>query len=87
MNSFSNFVCFLVYVLFITSKIVPSYSCCNFFSEQLIITPTDAQINFTIPKFLKKCLLEGLDDISLTLNHENLITQYEQNHNDIAPSE
>lgn len=36
--------------------------------------------NFPIDEFLKKCLLEGLDDIALTLEHEQDIAAYETVH-------
>ena len=35
---------------------------------------------FEIDPFQKKCLLEGLDDIALTLVHEKAITAYEAKH-------
>jgi 3-isopropylmalate/(R)-2-methylmalate dehydratase small subunit len=36
--------------------------------------------NFEIDPFVKKCLLEGLDDIALTFAHEKAITAYEGAH-------
>ena len=35
-------------------------------------------MHFEIDPFKKKCLLEGLDDTSLTLQHEKEIREYEQ---------
>ena len=35
---------------------------------------------FEIDPFAKKCLLEGLDDIALTLSHEQEIAAYEKSH-------
>lgn len=35
--------------------------------------------HFNIDSFRKKCLLEGLDDIGLTLQQEHLITEFETN--------
>jgi 3-isopropylmalate/(R)-2-methylmalate dehydratase small subunit len=32
---------------------------------------------FTVEEFRRQCLLEGLDDIGLTLRHESQIRQYE----------
>src|SRR5277367_3392331 len=46
-------------------------------------TVTDGQgfsAHFDIDPFVKKCLLEGLDDIALTLAHEDAISSYEQAH-------
>ena len=37
-------------------------------------------VRFDIDPFQKKCLLEGLDDIALTLVHEKDITAYEAKH-------
>lgn len=37
-------------------------------------------IHFDIDESRKKTLLEGLDDIAVTLQHENKITQFEKNH-------
>ena len=36
--------------------------------------------HFEIEPFDKKCLLEGLDDIALTLAHEDRIEAYEKGH-------
>jgi 3-isopropylmalate/(R)-2-methylmalate dehydratase small subunit len=35
---------------------------------------------FEIEPFPKKCLLEGLDDVALTLTHDSEITAYEKSH-------
>jgi len=35
---------------------------------------------FQIDDFVRHCLLEGLDDIGLTLQHEEKIAEYEKNH-------
>ncbi len=40
---------------------------------------TDFRAIFEIEGFRRYCLLEGLDDIGLTLRHEKSITSYEQN--------
>lgn len=44
--------------------------------KQLVITATE-QYRFEIEPFQRRCLLEGLDDIALTLQHLALIKQYE----------
>jgi 3-isopropylmalate/(R)-2-methylmalate dehydratase small subunit len=36
--------------------------------------------HFQIDDFVRHCLLEGLDDIGLTLQHEEKIAEYEKNH-------
>jgi 3-isopropylmalate/(R)-2-methylmalate dehydratase small subunit len=38
-------------------------------------------ISFHIEPHWKKILLEGLDDIAMTLLHEKQITSYEKTHN------
>ena len=42
-------------------------------------------INFEIDPFKKKCLLNGLDDISLTLGNSEKISSYEKNIQKIKP--
>jgi len=37
-------------------------------------------VNFEVDEFRRHCLLNGLDDIGLTLAHENEITEYEHAH-------
>ena len=45
--------------------------------DQLIVLEDGNTINFQIDLFRKKCLLEGLDDIGLTLQKKEKIDQYE----------
>ena len=45
--------------------------------NQTVTKPDGQAIQFEINPFTKKCLLEGLDDISLTLQHEEEIRSYE----------
>ena len=45
--------------------------------KQKIISEDDSSIDFDIDQFRKKCLIEGLDDIGLTLQKKEKITQYE----------
>jgi len=47
--------------------------------ENLTITDNaDLSISFTMDAFRQKCMLEGLDDIALTLAHEADIADYER---------
>jgi 3-isopropylmalate/(R)-2-methylmalate dehydratase small subunit len=49
--------------------------------ERLTIEdPGRLSISFTVGEFQRYCLLEGLDDIGLTLRHEDLIADYEARH-------
>ena len=45
--------------------------------NQIINRPNGASIKFDLDEFRKKCLLEGLDDISLTLENKAKIETYE----------
>lgn len=45
---------------------------------QTILRPDGSVIAFEIDAFRKRCLVEGLDDIGLTLVHEAAITAYEE---------
>ncbi len=42
-----------------------------------VTTADNNEINFKIDNFRKKCLIEGLDDIALTLDKEQKITDFE----------
>ena len=54
-------------------------------SAQLIRTPDGTQVDFEVDSFRKHCLLEGLDDIGLTLEHADDIKAYEQQRKQEAP--
>ena len=46
--------------------------------ERLVVEDADGlSIPFVVSEFQRYCLLEGLDDIGLTLRHEDLIRAYE----------
>ena len=46
--------------------------------QQIIISEDHSSINFDIDPFRKKCLIEGLDDIGLTLQKKDKISKYEE---------
>ena len=46
--------------------------------EQKIILADENVIEFDIDPFRKKCLIEGLDDIGLTLQKKDKISKYEE---------
>ncbi|MCL2743887.1 MAG: 3-isopropylmalate dehydratase small subunit [Planctomycetaceae bacterium] len=48
--------------------------------EQLITDSTGLSISFELDAFRKNCLLKGLDDIGITLQHEGKIVEYEKTH-------
>jgi 3-isopropylmalate/(R)-2-methylmalate dehydratase small subunit len=49
-------------------------------SEQKVSDAYGWSARFEIDEFAKKCLLEGLDDVALTLTHEKAIAAYETSH-------
>ncbi|MCA9178476.1 MAG: 3-isopropylmalate dehydratase small subunit [Planctomycetales bacterium] len=48
--------------------------------QQTISDSTGWSISFDVDPFRRHCLLNGLDDIALTLQHEDKITAYEERH-------
>ena len=46
--------------------------------NQVVTTPFQDRFEFQIDPFRKRCLLEGLDEIGLTLGSESAITKHEQ---------
>lgn len=49
--------------------------------RQLVLDDESFSAPFSIDEFARRCLLEGLDDIGLTLQHEAAIAAYEARHN------
>lgn len=54
-------------------------------AAQKVITPTGTQMLFDINEFRKHCLLEGLDDIGLTMQHAEQIKTFESQYYAKAP--
>ena len=48
--------------------------------KQELQTPSGEKIKFEVNAFRKHCLLNGLDDIGLTLQHEDKIRAFEAAH-------
>lgn len=63
----------------------PGYQLTVDLAAQTVTTPTGANFHFDIDPFRKKCLLNGLDEIGLTLQHEAAISAYEQRRRQDAP--
>ncbi|MCE9665065.1 3-isopropylmalate dehydratase small subunit [Halomonas sp. M5N1S17] len=53
--------------------------------NQRVITPSGEIFEFEVDGFRKHCLLEGLDDIGLTLKDEDAIRAFEQRHRAARP--
>ncbi len=54
-------------------------------AEQIVSTPAGLSYLFEVDEFRKYCLLNGLDDIALTLQHESDIDLYEAKRRKDAP--
>ena len=48
--------------------------------RQLVIDPSDKTVPFDVETFRKYCLVNGFDDIGLTLRHADLIRTFETKH-------
>ena len=54
-------------------------------ANQIIGLPDSTEIEFQVDSFRKHCLLNGLDDIALTLEDSSLIKEFEDRHKRNAP--
>jgi 3-isopropylmalate/(R)-2-methylmalate dehydratase small subunit len=48
--------------------------------ERAIVDPSGRMVRFEMDPFVRHCLLEGLDSIALTLEHEDDISAFEASH-------
>ena len=53
--------------------------------NQRVITPSGEIFEFEVDAFRKQCLLEGLDDIGITLKDEDAIRAFEETHRAARP--
>jgi len=63
----------------------PGYQLTVDLPNQTISMPNGQSVSFEIDPFKKHCLLNGLDDIGLTLQHADDIAAYEQKRKQQAP--
>jgi len=63
----------------------PGYQLTIDLAAQTVLTSTGETFAFTVDSFRKYCLLNGLDDIGLTLQHADKIKSYEIRHRQEAP--
>ena len=63
----------------------PGYQVTVDLAAQTVTTPSGTSFHFDIDAFRKECLLKGLDEIGLTLQHDVEITAYEQRRKQEAP--
>lgn len=54
-------------------------------ARQVVVRPNGEEIPFHVDPFRKHCLLNGLDDIGLTLEHKDAIANYESKIPDWQP--
>ena len=58
----------------------PGYELTIDLEKQTVQDAQGLSIPFSVSEFQRYCLLEGLDDIGLTLRHDDLIKDYESRH-------
>ena len=71
--------------LFVEAQAMTGYQLTVNLAEQQVVTPSGAAFAFSIDEFRKYCLLNGLDDIGLTLQHADDIRAYEAKRKQVAP--
>ena len=71
--------------LFVEAQATTGYQLTVNLEEQQVVTPSGAAFAFSIDDFRKYCLLNGLDDIGLTLQHADDIRAYEAKRKQVAP--
>lgn len=64
---------------------LPGYQLKVDLANQVVTTPTGENMKFEIDPFRKHCLLNGLDEIGLTLNHADKIRAYEDKRKQTEP--
>jgi 3-isopropylmalate/(R)-2-methylmalate dehydratase small subunit len=64
--------------LFVRTMATPGYRLTVDLESQRIVDEAGLSIAFEVDAFRKRCLLEGLDDIGLTLEHEAKIAAFER---------
>jgi len=71
--------------LFKAVEFTPDYKLTIDLEAQTIITPTEEIFNFSVDAFRKNCLINGLDDIGITLQYTDEIVAYEQRRKQTEP--
>lgn len=71
--------------LFVEAQATEGYQLTVNLEDQQVVTPSGAAFAFSIDEFRKYCLLNGLDDIGLTLQHADDIRAYEAKRKQVAP--
>ena len=63
--------------LFREVNATPGYKLTVDLDKQVVVTPAGRGLSFTVDPFRKHCLLNGLDEIGLTLAHAEQIKAFE----------
>ncbi len=63
----------------------PGYELAVDLEARTIATPSGRVLNFAVDSFRRHCLLNGLDEIGMTLQHVDQIREYEERHKQQAP--
>ncbi len=71
--------------LFREVEATPGYALTVDLDAQIIRKPDGGEISFAVDEFRKYCLLNGLDDIGMTLQHADDIRAYEARRKQQAP--
>jgi 3-isopropylmalate/(R)-2-methylmalate dehydratase small subunit len=71
--------------LFGAIKDEPGYMLEVDLESQSIVTPDGMQYSFELEGFKKHCLINGLDEIALTLQHKEEISEFEASHKQKMP--
>ncbi len=71
--------------LFAESQAQPGYRLTVDLERQLVTTPQGEEMGFEIDEFRRYCLLNGLDDIGLTMQKSDRITAFEQQYYEKLP--
>jgi 3-isopropylmalate/(R)-2-methylmalate dehydratase small subunit len=68
--------------LLLNAKTIPDYQLTVSLEAQTVTDTHGFRATFEVDPFRKFCLLEGLDDIGLTLRHEQALDAYESKHDE-----
>ena len=71
--------------LFIEVEKIPGFQLDVNLVSQTITTDSAKEYNFELDEFRKDCLINGLDEIGLTLQHADLIKKYEEHRENRHP--
>jgi len=66
------------------AKNIPNYRLTVSLEEQTVTDERGFRATFEVDPFRKFCLMEGLDDIGLTLRHESALDDYEAKHDEAS---